>query len=53
MFFNWEYLSNALPVARRNFISIVAALADSPDDVPHIAKADRRYVRELRVSDQN
>jgi putative ABC transport system permease protein len=38
MFFNWEYLSNALPVARRNFISIVAALADSPDDVPHIAK---------------
>ncbi len=38
MFFNWEYLSNALPVARRNFISIVAALADSPDDVPRIAK---------------
>jgi putative ABC transport system permease protein len=38
MFFNWEYLSNALPVARRNFISIVAALADSPDDVPQIAK---------------
>jgi putative ABC transport system permease protein len=38
MFFNWEYLSNALPVARRNFISIVAALADNPDDVPQIAK---------------
>lgn len=38
MFFNWEYLSNALPVARRNFISIVAALADSPEDVPRIAK---------------
>jgi putative ABC transport system permease protein len=38
MFFNWEYLSNALPVARRNFISIVAALADSPEDVPQIAK---------------
>jgi putative ABC transport system permease protein len=38
MFFNWEYLSNALPVGRRNFISIVAALADSPDDVPQIAK---------------
>ncbi|HEY6989348.1 MAG TPA: FtsX-like permease family protein, partial [Bryobacteraceae bacterium] len=38
MFFNWEYLSNALPVARRNFISIVAALADDPDHVPQIAK---------------
>jgi putative ABC transport system permease protein len=39
MFFNWEYLSNALPVGRRNFISIVAALADSPESVPQIAKS--------------
>jgi len=39
LFFNWEYLSNALPVGRRNFISIVAALADSPESVPQISKA--------------
>jgi putative ABC transport system permease protein len=39
MFFNWEYLSNALPVGRRNFISIVAALADSPESVPQIARS--------------
>jgi putative ABC transport system permease protein len=39
LFFNWEYLSNALPVASRNFIGIVAALADSPESVPGIAKS--------------
>ncbi len=39
LFFNYEYLRDALPVVRRNYISVVAVLADSPDDVPHIAKA--------------
>ncbi|MDQ2710683.1 MAG: FtsX-like permease family protein [Acidobacteriota bacterium] len=39
LFFNYEYLRDALPVARRNYISVVAVLADSPEDVPRIAKA--------------
>ena len=39
LFFNYEYLRDALPVVRRNYISVVAVLADSPQDVPHIAKA--------------
>jgi putative ABC transport system permease protein len=38
LFFNYEYLRNALPVVRRNWISVVAVLADSPDDVPRITK---------------
>jgi putative ABC transport system permease protein len=39
LFFNWEYLRDLLPVGRRNNISTVAILADSPDSVPVIAKA--------------
>jgi putative ABC transport system permease protein len=39
LFFNWEYLRNALPVSRRNLISTYAILADDPKDVPRIAKA--------------
>jgi putative ABC transport system permease protein len=39
LFFNYDYLRDALPLARRNYISTVAILADSPDDVPRIAKA--------------
>lgn len=39
LFFNYDYLRDALPLARRNYISTVAVLADSPDDVPRIAKA--------------
>ena len=38
LFFNYDYLRDALPLARRNYISVVAVLADSPDDVPRIAK---------------
>ncbi len=38
LFFNYDYLRDALPVARRNYISVVAVLADSPEDVPRIAK---------------
>lgn len=38
-FFNLDYLRDALPPARRNWNSTVAILADSPDDVPRIAKA--------------
>jgi putative ABC transport system permease protein len=39
LFFNWEYLRDALPVGRRSLISTFAILADSPANVPGIAKA--------------
>jgi len=39
LFFNYDYLRDALPLGRRNYVSVVAALADSPEDVPRIAKA--------------
>lgn len=39
LFFNYDYLRDALPVGRRNYISVIAVLADSPADVPRIAKA--------------
>lgn len=39
MFFNADYLRDALPLARRNLNSTVAILADSPEDVPRVAKA--------------
>jgi putative ABC transport system permease protein len=38
LFFNYDYLRDALPLGRRNYISVVAVLADSPDDVPRIAQ---------------
>lgn len=38
LFFNMDYLRDSLPLARRNINSTVAILADSPDDVPRIAK---------------
>jgi putative ABC transport system permease protein len=39
LFFNADYLRDALPLGRRNLNSTVAVLADSPEDVPRIAKA--------------
>jgi putative ABC transport system permease protein len=39
LFFNLDYLRDALPPARRNWNSTVAILADSPENVPRIAKA--------------
>jgi putative ABC transport system permease protein len=39
MFFNWKYLSDMLPVGRRSYISTLAILANSTDDVPRIAQA--------------
>lgn len=39
LFFNYDYLRDALPLARRNYISVVAVLANSPEDVPRISKA--------------
>jgi putative ABC transport system permease protein len=39
LFFNWEYLRQALPPARREFVGTFAILANSPEDVPRIAKA--------------
>ena len=39
LYFNYDYLRDSLPMARRNYISVVAVLADSPDNVPVIAKA--------------
>ena len=39
LFFNVEYLRDLLPVGRRSFNSTVTVLADSPEDVPRIAKA--------------
>jgi putative ABC transport system permease protein len=38
LYFNVDYLREALPQARRNLDSTIAILADSPDDVPRIAK---------------
>ncbi len=38
LFFNYDYLRDSLPMARRNYIGTVAVLADSPEDVPKIAK---------------
>ena len=37
--FNYDYLRDALPVGRRNYISVVAVLAEVAEDVPRIAKA--------------
>ena len=39
LFFNYDYLRDALSLGRRNYISMVAVLADSPEDVPRVAKA--------------
>jgi putative ABC transport system permease protein len=39
LFFNYDYLRDSLPMARRNYIGTVAVLADSPESVPRIAKA--------------
>ncbi|HEX3684654.1 MAG TPA: FtsX-like permease family protein [Bryobacteraceae bacterium] len=38
LYFNIDYLREALPIARRSFDSTIAILAASPEDVPHIAK---------------
>lgn len=39
LFFNQEYLRQALPLSRRDMESTFAVLADNTDDVPRIAKA--------------
>lgn len=39
LFFNADYLRDALPLGRRNWNSTIAILADSPEDVPRIATA--------------
>ncbi|MBV8551492.1 MAG: FtsX-like permease family protein [Acidobacteriaceae bacterium] len=39
LFFNYDYLRDALPLARRNYVSVIAVLANSTEDVPRIAKA--------------
>lgn len=39
LYFNEEYLRQMLPLARRNFDSTFAILADNTEDVPRIAKA--------------
>jgi putative ABC transport system permease protein len=39
LYFNEEYLRQALPLARRDSDSMFAILANSPDDVPRISKA--------------
>jgi putative ABC transport system permease protein len=39
LYFNYDYLRDTLPIGRRNYISVVAILADSPENVPRIAKA--------------
>jgi len=38
LFFNMEYLRQMLPLARRSWDSTIAILANTPDDVPRIAK---------------
>lgn len=39
LFFNYDYLRDALPLAQRNYIGTVAVLANSPEELPRIAKA--------------
>lgn len=39
LFFNNDYLRDALSPARRNVLTTIAVLADSTDDVPRVAKA--------------
>jgi putative ABC transport system permease protein len=39
LFFDWEYLRDLLPVARRSLISTLAILVDSTDDSPKVARA--------------
>jgi putative ABC transport system permease protein len=39
LYFNIDYLRESLPLSRRNVDSTIAILADSPEDVPRIAKA--------------
>jgi putative ABC transport system permease protein len=38
LFFNIKYLRETLPIVRRSYDSTIAILADSPEDVPRIAK---------------
>lgn len=38
LFFNQDYLRDALSLARRNVVTTFAVLADSTDDVPRVAK---------------
>jgi putative ABC transport system permease protein len=39
LFFNTDYLRDALPLGRRNMITTIAIRADSTDDVSRVAKA--------------
>jgi putative ABC transport system permease protein len=39
LFFNWEYLRDLLPVARRSLISTMAILVNTTEDSPKVAKA--------------
>jgi len=39
LFFDWEYLRDLLPVARRSLISTLAILVDNTDDSPKVARA--------------
>jgi putative ABC transport system permease protein len=39
LFFDWEYLRDLLPVARRSLISTMAILVDNTDDSPKVARA--------------
>jgi putative ABC transport system permease protein len=38
LYMNIKYLRESLPLARRSYDSMIAILADSPDDVPRIAR---------------
>jgi putative ABC transport system permease protein len=39
LYFHWKYLEESIPIGRRSVISTFSILADSVDDVPHVAKA--------------
>ncbi|MDX1981962.1 MAG: FtsX-like permease family protein [Bryobacteraceae bacterium] len=39
LFFDWEYVREALPAGRRDFLSSISILADSPESVPRIINA--------------
>lgn len=46
LFFNWKYLNDGLPKGRQSYISTLAILADSTDDVPKIAQTVDSMTRE-------
>lgn len=39
MYFHWEYLRESLPAARKDMLSAISMLADSPESVPRVMES--------------